>query len=184
MPAVRTRGVPLSTPHSPEGPAVGRLRQTLPDAWKMIRPYWFSEDRWPARGLPALSQSDARDSLAPLAHRTLPPRLAGRRRLLSYAARRTRDRQPRPAHCRGHSASHLPRPRALHWRPARRRHPGNLRGDPLGPFRTPHRLGRRPLSRPARLHGMGLSPVRPWRHLADRLDRSPPRTSELRSTAV
>ncbi|PYM52868.1 MAG: hypothetical protein DMD77_28565 [Candidatus Rokuibacteriota bacterium] len=51
MPAVRTRGVPLSTPDSPEGPAVGRLRQTLPDAWKMIRPYWFSEDRWPARGL-------------------------------------------------------------------------------------------------------------------------------------
>src|SRR5256886_4550330 len=51
MPAVPTRGVPLSTPHSPEGPAVGRLRQTLPDAWKMIRPYWFSEDRWPARGL-------------------------------------------------------------------------------------------------------------------------------------
>src|SRR5438094_392053 len=51
MPAVPTRGVPLSTPDSPEGPAVGRLRQTLPDAWKMIRPYWFSEDRWPARGL-------------------------------------------------------------------------------------------------------------------------------------
>src|SRR5438093_10024459 len=51
MPAVRTRGVPLSTPDSPEGPAVGRLRQTLPDAWRMIRPYWFSEDRWPARGL-------------------------------------------------------------------------------------------------------------------------------------
>src|SRR5712691_1432529 len=51
MPAVPTSGVPLSTPHSPEGPAVGRLRQTLPDAWKMIRPYWFSEDRWPARGL-------------------------------------------------------------------------------------------------------------------------------------
>src|SRR5437879_3362265 len=51
MPAVPTRGVPLSTPLSPEGPAVGRLRQTLPDAWKMIRPYWFSEDRWPARGL-------------------------------------------------------------------------------------------------------------------------------------
>ena len=32
-------------------PAVGRLRQTIPDAWRMIRPYWFSEDRWPARGL-------------------------------------------------------------------------------------------------------------------------------------
>src|SRR2546422_10936879 len=32
-------------------PVLGRLRQTLPDAWLMIRPYWFSEDRWPARGL-------------------------------------------------------------------------------------------------------------------------------------
>src|SRR6266852_1071121 len=51
MPAVPTLGVPLSTPDRPEGPAVGRLRQTLPDAWRMIRPYWFSEDRWPARAL-------------------------------------------------------------------------------------------------------------------------------------
>src|SRR3989475_427789 len=51
MPAVPTLGVPPSTPDRPEGPAVGRLRQTLPDAWKMIRPYWVSEDRWPARGL-------------------------------------------------------------------------------------------------------------------------------------
>src|ERR1700730_2695448 len=32
-------------------PTAGRLRQTFPDAWRMIRPYWFSEDRWPARGL-------------------------------------------------------------------------------------------------------------------------------------
>ncbi len=51
MPAVPTLGVPSSTPDRPEGPAVGRLRQTLPDAWRMIRPYWFSEDRWPARAL-------------------------------------------------------------------------------------------------------------------------------------
>jgi putative ATP-binding cassette transporter len=28
-----------------------RLRQTLPRAWAMIGPYWFSEDRWAARGL-------------------------------------------------------------------------------------------------------------------------------------
>jgi putative ATP-binding cassette transporter len=27
------------------------LRQTLPHAWAMIRPYWSSEDRWAARGL-------------------------------------------------------------------------------------------------------------------------------------
>jgi vitamin B12/bleomycin/antimicrobial peptide transport system ATP-binding/permease protein len=27
------------------------LRQTLPTAWAMIRPYWSSEDRWAARGL-------------------------------------------------------------------------------------------------------------------------------------
>src|SRR5438105_493918 len=51
MPAVPTIGVPSSTPDGRGDPAVGRLRRTLPDAWKMIRPYWFSEDRWPARGL-------------------------------------------------------------------------------------------------------------------------------------
>src|SRR5216683_2545583 len=51
MPVVPTLGVPSSTPDGPEGPAVGRLRQTLPDAWRMIRPYWFSEDRVPGRGL-------------------------------------------------------------------------------------------------------------------------------------
>ncbi len=28
-----------------------RLRLILPDAWSIIRPYWFSEDRWAARGL-------------------------------------------------------------------------------------------------------------------------------------
>jgi vitamin B12/bleomycin/antimicrobial peptide transport system ATP-binding/permease protein len=28
-----------------------RLRETLADAWTLIRPYWFSEDRWAGRGL-------------------------------------------------------------------------------------------------------------------------------------
>src|SRR3989442_1462461 len=51
MPAEPTLEVPFSTPDGPADPAVGRLRRTLPDAWRMIRPYWFSEDRWPARGL-------------------------------------------------------------------------------------------------------------------------------------
>jgi vitamin B12/bleomycin/antimicrobial peptide transport system ATP-binding/permease protein len=32
-------------------PAVGRLRRTLPDAWRIIRPYWVSDDRWPGLGL-------------------------------------------------------------------------------------------------------------------------------------
>jgi vitamin B12/bleomycin/antimicrobial peptide transport system ATP-binding/permease protein len=27
------------------------LRRLLHDAWAIARPYWFSEDRWPARGL-------------------------------------------------------------------------------------------------------------------------------------
>src|SRR6266403_3774322 len=44
-------GPPPSPPDGRADPVVGRLRQILPDAWKMIRPYWFSEDRWPARGL-------------------------------------------------------------------------------------------------------------------------------------
>jgi len=32
-------------------PAGSSVRRTLPSAWAMIRPYWFAEDRWPARGL-------------------------------------------------------------------------------------------------------------------------------------
>ena len=28
-----------------------RLREMLRDAWTLIRPYWFSEDRWAGRGL-------------------------------------------------------------------------------------------------------------------------------------
>ena len=34
-----------------QGPTTTRLRGLLPAAWVMIRPYWFSEDRWAARGL-------------------------------------------------------------------------------------------------------------------------------------
>src|SRR6266436_1040347 len=36
---------------APTDPSVGRLRRTIPDAWRMIRPYWVSEDRWPGLGL-------------------------------------------------------------------------------------------------------------------------------------
>src|SRR5262245_35092460 len=45
-------GTPHSTPADPVdvAPAIA-LRRTLPRAWAMIRPYWFSEDRWAARGL-------------------------------------------------------------------------------------------------------------------------------------
>jgi putative ATP-binding cassette transporter len=32
-------------------PTVGRLRRTLPDAWRIIRPYWVSDDRWAGLGL-------------------------------------------------------------------------------------------------------------------------------------
>src|SRR5262249_52473025 len=41
-----------STPADPVdvGQAI-TLRRTLPNAWAMIRPYWFSEDRWAAWGL-------------------------------------------------------------------------------------------------------------------------------------
>jgi vitamin B12/bleomycin/antimicrobial peptide transport system ATP-binding/permease protein len=41
----------VSGPHRPQEPTMTRLRFILPDAWAMIRPYWFSEDRWAARGL-------------------------------------------------------------------------------------------------------------------------------------
>src|SRR6267378_350994 len=54
MPGPAGRDPEGPRPSPPDGradPVVGRLRQILPDAWKMIRPYWFSEDRWAARGL-------------------------------------------------------------------------------------------------------------------------------------
>jgi putative ATP-binding cassette transporter len=34
-----------------DGPAKIDLRRTLSNAWAMIGPYWFSDDRWAARGL-------------------------------------------------------------------------------------------------------------------------------------
>ena len=34
-----------------ETPYMAHLRELLLDAWTLIRPYWFSEDRWPGRGL-------------------------------------------------------------------------------------------------------------------------------------
>jgi putative ATP-binding cassette transporter len=37
--------------HRPEDPAATRLRRLLPLAWAMVRPYWFSDDRWAGRGL-------------------------------------------------------------------------------------------------------------------------------------
>src|SRR6266487_6273532 len=54
MPGPAGRDPEGPRPSPPDGradPVVGRLRQILPDAWRMIRPYWFSDDRWPARGL-------------------------------------------------------------------------------------------------------------------------------------
>src|SRR5262245_36642778 len=45
-------GVSHSTPVDyVDAPARISLRRTLPRAWAMIRPYWFSDDRWVARGL-------------------------------------------------------------------------------------------------------------------------------------
>ena len=41
----------LLLPHHAEVPPTTRLRRLLPTAWAMIRPYWFSEDRWAAWGL-------------------------------------------------------------------------------------------------------------------------------------
>jgi vitamin B12/bleomycin/antimicrobial peptide transport system ATP-binding/permease protein len=48
----RMRGLVSSTPpHPSETPARPALRRILPSAWAMIRPYWFSDDRWAAWGL-------------------------------------------------------------------------------------------------------------------------------------
>src|SRR6266481_6238736 len=128
-----------------------------------------------ARGLPALSQSDAGDPLAPLADRS---------GLLPDAAGGRRDRQSRPADRGGRAAPDLSHPRALHRGPARGRDPGDVRGHPLGPLGTADGADRRAHPRPARLHGLGLYPVRGGGHVADRLDRPPPRPAELRSAAL
>src|SRR3954453_5476359 len=51
MPAP-SRPVPvISGPNHHGALGVTRLRQVLRDAWRMTHPYWFSEDRWAARGL-------------------------------------------------------------------------------------------------------------------------------------
>ena len=51
-PAGHSPEVPRSSPaNGPEDPARTRLQQTLPSAWAIIRPYWFSDDRWAGRGL-------------------------------------------------------------------------------------------------------------------------------------
>jgi vitamin B12/bleomycin/antimicrobial peptide transport system ATP-binding/permease protein len=34
-----------------EAPDMKRLRQLLSESWTLVRPYWFSEDRWAGRGL-------------------------------------------------------------------------------------------------------------------------------------
>jgi vitamin B12/bleomycin/antimicrobial peptide transport system ATP-binding/permease protein len=45
-----SRTDPQSGPNC-QRPAITDLRQVLRDAWSMTHPYWFSEDRWAARGL-------------------------------------------------------------------------------------------------------------------------------------
>ena len=46
-----SRTTPLKAPNYQRPFAVTGLRQVLRDAWAMIFPFWFSEDRWAARGL-------------------------------------------------------------------------------------------------------------------------------------
>jgi ABC-type uncharacterized transport system fused permease/ATPase subunit len=54
-----------------------------------------------------------------------------------------RGRQPRPAHRRRPAPPPLPHARTVRRRPESRRHPGDLRGDPLGAVRNAHRPGGR-----------------------------------------
>ena len=46
-----TQTTPLSGPDPQRPFAISGLRQVLRDAWAMTYPFWFSEDRWAARGL-------------------------------------------------------------------------------------------------------------------------------------
>ncbi len=48
---LRRSGPGAPPPNPSDGPARIDLRRTLSNAWAMIGPYWFSEDRWAARGL-------------------------------------------------------------------------------------------------------------------------------------
>ncbi len=48
---LRSSGPGAPPPKLSDGPARSDLRRTLSNAWAMIGPYWFSEDRWAARGL-------------------------------------------------------------------------------------------------------------------------------------
>ena len=46
-----SRTTPISGPNHQRPFAITGLRQVLRDAWAMTHPFWFSEDRWAARGL-------------------------------------------------------------------------------------------------------------------------------------
>ncbi|HXM69395.1 MAG TPA: hypothetical protein VN911_21900 [Candidatus Acidoferrum sp.] len=46
-----SRTTPIGDPNQQKPFAIVGLRQVLRDAWVMTYPYWFSEDRWAARGL-------------------------------------------------------------------------------------------------------------------------------------
>jgi len=48
---LRGSGPGAPRPNPSDGPAGIDLRRTLSNAWALIGPYWFSEDRWVARGL-------------------------------------------------------------------------------------------------------------------------------------
>src|SRR5262245_65382823 len=48
--AMRAQRVPSGPYPPPVGPDAS-LRRTLAKAWTIVRPYWFSDDRWKAWGL-------------------------------------------------------------------------------------------------------------------------------------
>ena len=228
-------------PRPSETPARPALRRILPSAWAMIRPYWFSDDRWAAWGLLfavvaltlgmvyltvllnqwnnafytalqdknlvafrgllfrvtylicififlAVYQVYLNQMLEIRWRRWLTDRYL--RAWLSDTAyyrmqlvtRETDNPDQRIAE--DVQSPRRPHPRPLHRRPARDRHPRDLRGDPLGAVRNVHRLPGRLLVHRARLHGLGRHTLRHWGHLDDRLARPPPRRVELRPAAV
>jgi hypothetical protein len=46
-----SRTTPISDLNQQRPFPIAGLRHVLRDAWVMTYPYWFSEDRWAARGL-------------------------------------------------------------------------------------------------------------------------------------
>ena len=135
------------------------------------------------RGLSALSEPVAPDSLAQLADHQISRRVAARRQSLPHAVAGRCGRQPRPAHLRRHqdvrraNAGRGPHPAELH------RDVRLLRDDPVGAVERGAVASVRRRLDDSRLSGLGRADLLDLRHRADAVDRRPARQSRFRAAA-